>query len=375
MDIPQVLSEEWDHVLSLMPRDFEQSCRDKLALSRRRQVVSAGDLLRLCLAYGVCDMSLRQVAAWACAIGLGQLSDVAVLKRLCAASEWLGHVVAQWLVERGLTTQVPGGHIRIVDATTINGPASTGTDWRLHVSFELGRHRITSVELTGRGVGETLRRHRVRAGEIILADRGYATRLGIGSVLARGAHVVVRGHVSAVPLKSRAGVPLDIARLLKAVGPGEVADWPVVLDEGGRRYRLRLVAIKKSAAAAQKERKRIRTKARKNRRRLGPGTVVAADYIWVLTDLAPERASALEVLELYRLRWQIELVFKRLKGLLKLGTLRAKSPPLARTAILAKVLGALVVEEMTGAALSFFPWGCRLPSAAAEPLANVGAVG
>jgi len=300
---------------------------------------------------------------------------VAVLKRLCAASEWLGHVVAQWLVERGLTTQVPGGPIRIIDATVINGPASTGTDWRLHVSFELERHRITSVELTGRGVGETLRRHPVRAGETILVDRGYATRLGIGSVLARGAHVVVRGHVTAVPLTSPAGAPLDIARLLKTVGPGEVGDWPVVLDEGGRRYRLRLVAIKKSTAAAQKERKRIRTKARKNQRRLGPGTVVAADYIWVLTDLAPERASAIEVLELYRLRWQIELVFKRLKGLLKLGALRAKSPSLARTAILAKVLGALVVEELTGAALSFFPWGFRLPPAAAEPLADDGIVG
>jgi len=370
-----MVSEEWGHVLSLMPGDLEQSCRDTLALSRRRQVVSASDLLRLCLAYGLCDMSLRQVAAWAATIGLAQLSDVAVLKRLRGAADWLGHLVAQWLVERGLTTAVPRGAIRIVDATSVSAPGSRGTDWRLHVGFDLGAERITSVELTGPGGGETLRRHRLSAGEIAVADRGYATRLGLASVLGRGAHVVVRGHLSALPLRTRAGRRLDLAALLGTLGPNEVGDWPVQLDEGGRLYALRLVAIQKSAAAADKERKRIRTKARRNGRRVAPGTLAAAAYIFVLTDLAPERASALEVLELYRLRWQIELVFKRLKSLLRLDALRAKDPRLARTYLMAKILGALVVEEMTGAALAFFPWGFRLPRAAAQPVAPAGAVG
>jgi len=44
--------------------------------------------LRLCLARDPCDLSLREAAAWAQAIGLTELSDVAALRRLRG---WRGH--------------------------------------------------------------------------------------------------------------------------------------------------------------------------------------------------------------------------------------------------------------------------------------------
>ena len=89
-------------------------------------------------------------------------------------------------------------------------------------------------------------------GQGSVVRRGLPTHMRSLRVLTRGwGYGVVRGHMSAGPLKSQAGAPLDLAQLFKTVRPGEVADWPVVLDEGGRRYRLRLVAIKKSAATAQ----------------------------------------------------------------------------------------------------------------------------
>jgi len=50
-------SDEWAHLLSMLPDDLEQSCTDKLAIERFREVRSASDLLRLCFAYSVCDLS------------------------------------------------------------------------------------------------------------------------------------------------------------------------------------------------------------------------------------------------------------------------------------------------------------------------------
>ena len=374
MDTKNIISEEWEHVLSLMPKDFEESCKAKLALTRRREIGSASDLLRLCFAYGPCDMSLRQVAAWAGAIGLGQMSDVAVLKRLRAASDWLEHVVAEWFIDRGLGENVPGCRVRIIDATTVSRPGSAGVDWRLHLSFDLGQHRIMDVELTDNHEGETLKGHRVSPGEIILVDRGYAHRQGIGAVLERGGHVVVRGHWSNLPLLTASGKRVDVVSLLETLGPTDLADWRVYLYDGKRRYPMRLVAIKKTAAATEKEKKRILKEALKKGRRIAAGSLAAAGYIYVLSDLPAERLPAIQVLELYRLRWQIELVFKRLKSVLKLNRLRAKDERLARTYLISKILGALVVEELCGAALSFFPWGFRLPRTAAEPLAYAGAL-
>ena len=73
-----------------------------------------------------------------------------------------------------------------------------------------------------------------------------------------------------------------------------------------------------------------------------PETLKYAQFVLVFTTLPAEELPAAEILEWYRLRWQVELVFKRLKSLAQLGHLpkhdeRSKStrnvldsPPLRR---------------------------------------------
>jgi hypothetical protein len=51
------------------------------------------------------------------------------------------------------------------------------------------------------------------------------------------------------------------------------------------------------------------------------------------------------VLSFYRLRWQIELLFKRLKSLLALDNLRSKDNQLAQTYLLGKMLAALILDQ------------------------------
>ncbi|MBE7560164.1 hypothetical protein HS125_14980 [bacterium] len=127
-------------MLSLLPGDLEASCEEKLALVRRRRISSAEDLLRLCLGYSLCDMSLRQLAAWSTVAGLGELSDVAILKRLRHASEWLNIWFCR-CCKSGRDTPSTGCQVRILDATTIQRPGSKGTDLRLHASFDLAGQR------------------------------------------------------------------------------------------------------------------------------------------------------------------------------------------------------------------------------------------
>jgi hypothetical protein len=353
----------------MMPPDFESSAVAKLALRRHREIASAGDLLRLALAYGVCDFSLRQAAAWAALTGLGQLSDVAVLKRLRNAEAWLGHLIVRWLQERGLATEVPALRVRIVDATVISQPGSQGTDWRLHVGLDLAQLTLSSLELTGPEGGETLRRFTVAPGEILLGDRGYGHREGIASVLDQGGHVVVRLHWQNCPLHTTAGQPLDVLRALELLDVGEIGDWPVQLRVAERRYALRLVVVRKSSAATAREQKRIRQAAAQKKRQPDPGNLRAAGYTYVLTDLPAAVLPAAQVLELYRLRWQIEIAFKRLKGILHLDDLRAQGTQLARTYLYAKLLGALIIDELSRSAPAFSPWGYALFAAPPQSLA------
>jgi Transposase DDE domain len=72
--------------------------------------------------------------------------------------------------------------------------------------------------------------------------------------------------------------------------------------------------------------------------------VRATGYLMLLTSL-PAEVPAAEVLAAYRMRWQVELAFKRLKSLLGLHRLPAKSEPLARTWLLTHLILALLIDD------------------------------
>lgn len=66
----------------------------------------------------------------------------------------------------------------------------------------------------------------------------------------------------------------------------------------------------------------------------------------VLTTLPPTELSAEDILELYRIRWQVALLIKRYKSLLGAAKVRAKrGSPLARGYVVGKLLLAVLVER------------------------------
>ena len=75
----------------------------------------------------------------------------------------------------------------------------------------------------------------------------------------------------------------------------------------------------------------------------------------LLTSLSAEQVTATEVVRLYRMRWQIELAFKRLKSLGGFAELRASDPRLARTWLLAHLIAAVLIEASLGEALDSPP--------------------
>ena len=360
MNNTTAIASNWAYVLNMLPEDLDESAAAKLALRRRREICCAEDLLRLCLAYGLCDMSLRQVAAWADAIGIGHLGGSSLLNRLRGSADWLGHLILRWMQDRGLPAIASAPRVRIVDATTLSKPGSTGTDWRLHMSMDLEQVRIASVEVTGAEGGETLLRHSFSPGEIVLGDRGYAHRAGAAFVLQQGGHVALRINWQNFPLISAAGEPLDIVACMDVLSAGEIGDWQVAFAHRKEHYPMRLVAIPKSDEAAEKERKRIRHEAQRKNKTPDPRSLKAAGFISVITDLTADALPCHEALELYRLRWQIEVYFKRLKSILHIDKLRAQNEQTTRTYIYANILGALIIDELRHTALTFFPWGYPL---------------
>jgi len=170
METKEVLEYQWPYLLSFFPTDIEldKTAREYGALRRKRQITEASDLLRLALAYGFCQMSLRQTAAWAEMIGLADISDVALLKRLRSASDWLGFLVGRKLADRAKCRNIsgPATRLRVVDATVVNGPNSNGTEWRVHLGLDLAHLSINHIELTDASGGEQLGRFAFEPGDL-----------------------------------------------------------------------------------------------------------------------------------------------------------------------------------------------------------------
>jgi len=91
---------DWQKIVERLggAKSLEASARDTKAFRRARVIENAADLLRMVLAYCLGERGLRSVAAWAAAVGLADVSNVALLYRLRQCGNWLafliGHVLA-----------------------------------------------------------------------------------------------------------------------------------------------------------------------------------------------------------------------------------------------------------------------------------------
>ena len=138
---------------------------------------------------------------------------------------------------------------------------------------------------------------------------------------------------------------------------------------GDCKWHARLCAVRKSVAAAERAKKKIRRCASKQGKQLKDVTLEFAEYVFVLTTVSRDLLGAREILNLYCARWQIELCFKRLKSLLRLGHLPKRSDESARAWIQGKLLTVLLVERLCEEARFFSPWGFDV--ATPQPMARV----
>lgn len=356
--------ESWEVLRQFLPEDLEGSAREHGAIRRARgEVKSATVLLRLLLLHVAGGLSLEQAVVRAKENRLVNISAVGLFKRLRSSGPWLEWLTAQLVKELSQNwddTMWQGRPIRVLDATDIEEPGPTGTDWRLHYSLRLPQLSCDFLQLTDVQGGETLKRLPVNKGDIVLCDRGYSHRAGVAQVLRQEADVVLRLNSGVFPLIDKDGRPIEPARLVEKLKVGKIAEWPVWFEYDGRRYPLRLCVLRKSLAAEKRARRKAERKARNKGLQLRPETLQLAAFVLVITSLPASWAPTKLILELYRARWQVELAFKRLKQLLAAGHVPKTSDPSSRAWLQAKILTALLIEHMIHAGRFFSPWGYRL---------------
>lgn len=373
-----MVDEDWSVVMSLLPLDWwERGVRTR-AFKGLRQNKSAESLLRTLLIHLAGGYSLRETALRAGQAELGVMTDVALLKRLRKSKDWLAALCVALFRERGVGMAVapePGVQVRLVDGTAVKEPGPTGSVWQVHYSVQLPGLLCDYLKVTrrkGEGNGESLRQYPIRAGDYLMADAGYGTPPGVQYVADREAYLLVRVTPSHLPLWQAGGERLDWEAWLAGIRrSGEVKTEKVwVGGPPGQGVAGRICVVRKTEEAVRQAQKRVRRLARKKGNRLRGETLLYAQFVMVFTTFPEVSFSPVAVMQWYRLRWQIELVFKRFKSVAQLGHLPKHDEESSKAWLYGKLLVALLVEKLRSQARAFSPWGClfvREPDP--EPLA------
>jgi hypothetical protein len=361
--------ESWQVLISLLPGDWEPEAVRAGAVQRLRGFANASDLLRTLLLHVGRGYSLRETVVRAKASGLAAVSDVALLKRLKSAAPWWRSLCVGLLAENGMTVPQPprGWVFRVVDGTVVREPGPTGSSWRIHYSLRLPDLACDYFEITparAAGGGENLARIPARPGDCLLADRGFCHTAGIQATLAQGADVVVRLNTGNLPLVTVAGERFDLLRWLEPLqAAGQTAQGEVCLAGAQPPVRVRLCAVRKTEYGIQRALAQLRRQASKQGSQPKPETLECAKFVLVVTTLPGDLFSLAQVLEWYRLRWQIELAFKRLKSLAQLGHLPKHDPQSVHGWLYGKLLLGLLTHKLIRIGRDISPWGCLLPQA------------
>lgn len=354
--------QEWAIVQQLLPEGWQAKARELGAVRRLRGVSDVPTLLRILLMHLADGCSLKETALRAGQAEWGKFSAVGLLKRLRSAERWLAWMAAG--LRSGHEQSALERVCLAVDATTITEPGPTGSQWRVHWSVNLSTLQCEFFEVTDVHGGEKFARFPIQKDQLVMGDRGYSNRAGIDSVRRRDGHVLVRVNPMSLPLYDhKEGKQIKMLARLRGTKVGQIREWPAWVKGPEDRWHCgRLVAVRRSLAATRRELRRRRRNTKSRNRKLGPRGKAMARYVLIWTSVPPAELSTCQVLGYYRLRWQLELVFKRAKSIMGLGQLPKYSDASSRAWLNGKLLVAMLVEKLWQEAERFSPWGYTLGS-------------
>lgn len=356
------LTDDWQILLKMFPTNWKELAKSSKAMVRKlRSFENEESVMRALLLHIAGGYSLRETSTRLKMSNIADVSDVALLKRLQCSENWLKELCLSLLKERGVIGEGDGIRMRLVDGTNVKEPGKTGSSWRIHYSFTLPDLQCDYFKLTGtegRGTGESFKQFPAQAGDCIVGDRGYSTAQGIVYLADKGAYSLVRVNTASLGFLEPDKSSFDLLTALqKITQEHETKEWDVKVSDGNQLVTGRLCVIRKSQVAAELAMKKLKRGSSKRQTKLKVETLEYARYVILFTTLPPDKYPLDRVLQYYRFRWQIELVFKRLKSLTGLGHLPKHDDGSARAWLYGKLFTGLLIEKLIHQAKNISPWG------------------
>ncbi len=335
-----------------LPADLEDQAKLLKAFQRARNLPCALFLLRGLLYYVLSHSSLRDLSVWSRLIGLTSkvISSQAWHKRLLASADWLLWLFNALLAAPKGSFREQSQRILLVDATHVSCRDKRADTWRLHTAYDLLAGRLAWLRISTQQVGEGFAHLVLHVGDIVVGDGAYSRAKQLLAVAAAQAFSLVRYSAAHLPLYAPlapAWTPehrLDVPAWLRTLPPGLYERRAMVVEHEDC-LPVRLIALVLPEDQAEALRRQKQRQARDKGRTLSPQALFLAGFVLLVTTLPAHSWSKEQLLELYRARWQIEVLFKRIKQVLSMHLLPAQTPQSAQAMICALLVAWMLIED------------------------------
>jgi len=339
-------------LLKEMPDGYEQACFDERAIQRKRGITEPGDLMMLCLFHLLNGCSLVEISEIARLTKLGTVSDVAFMKRFENCNNWFKWILSKLVTDGAIQYRKPDWlenyRVIAVDASDVTEKGRSGRLYHLHFALDIFKMESVQYSLTTQKTGETLKNFTVARNDLFVADRAYGSLGGIEYCTKSEGSFVLRLKKSCFKMYDDAGNVVDLLEHLRLLGGSAVLDLTVyVVIEQNQRIPIRICATRKTEEDIAAAKSKLQRKESRRQMVVSEEAKEFHEYI-VLTSNLPDGITGAQILDLYRLRWQVEIHFKRLKSILDFGELPKRRTESVMAWLNGKIIIALLIEKVIG---------------------------
>jgi hypothetical protein len=331
----------------MMGETLEETAKASGAIVRKREVKSAAGLLMALMIYAVTRISFRALAFGAHICEIAGMSDTAWHKKFTACEDWLLHLLSAVVPKhKQIEKPIEGKkNIYLLDASIIMQEGKARNQTRVHLLYNLTKGCFGDIKVTDNHEAESFKHFEIERGSIYIGDAGYGKANEYQYIISQGGEAILRITPSQVKLIDKDGKRIDMCKLLEG-SRQDVVDFDCDIEgEKNRRTPVRIIASRLPEEKAETARKRKKRSAQKKQSKIKEETLEYAGWVILATSLKREEYTAGEILTMYRSRWQIELVFKRLKQNCKIIEVRGGSKNYAKVVILVWLLIWVMTER------------------------------
>jgi hypothetical protein len=237
-------------------------------------------------------------------------------------------------------------------APGFRGAGGSGSQSALKLSliYEHQQRTLHQILMTDGKTAETalgkVLLDRLEPHDLVIRDLGYFVVEALFQIAQKGAFFLSRLNkgiavfLTAEPKAAAIDLPMFVNQRFTSES---VIDLPIYL--GRQKLAVRLIGYRAPSEVVNQRRRKAREVARKKGRQPSKAYLDWLAFSFYLTNVSKEKWEAKVVGTIYRLRWQIELIFKQWKSLLHIDCLKGTNPNRIRCLVYGRLI-AIVICSM-----------------------------